>query len=110
MTVILDNGQKFRITKIMGVERNDTPTAGPPTAGPLAVFFEPIDKSTVAHRGWWWVDSGLTSDYLLDDRVSMEQKEKRLLELMAGRDNRWYRYTGKNDRHNADLIPQEKGE
>lgn len=109
MTVILDNGQMFRITKIMGVV-DGRPVVDTPIAGPLAVFFEPSSQSTVFHRGWWWVGNGGNSSYLLDDKVSMEQKEKRLLRLMAcGSSNRWYRYTGKNDRHNADLIPR-KGE
>ena len=109
MTVILDNGQMFRITKIMGLV-DGRPTVDTPSAGPLAVFFEPSDKSTVSHRGWWYVNNNSNIwDYFLNDKASMVQKEKKLLELMVGTTNNcWYRYTGKNDRHNADLIPQEK--
>lgn len=110
MAVILDNGQMFRITKIMGVV-DGRPVVDTPITGVLAVFFEPSNKSTVFHRGWWWVGEGYNSNYFLNDKMSMVQKEKKLLELMAcSGGNRWYQYTGKNDRHNADLIPQEKGE
>lgn len=109
MTVILDNGQRFRITKIMGVV-GGRPRPDAPLVGDIAIYFEPCAQSSVFNRGWWWVNAGGNSDYFLKDEVSMEQKEKRLLQLMAvGSSNRWYRYTGKNDRHNADLIPR-KGE
>lgn len=107
MTVILDNGRRFQITKIMGVVAG-RPNLDAPLVGDIAIYFEPHAQSSVFDRGWWWVSDGV--EYFADENISMVQKEKRLLELMRGSSNWWYKYSGKNDRHNADLIPQEKGE
>lgn len=110
MTVILDNGHKFQITKIMGVI-GGRPSPDAPLVGDIAIYFEPYAQSSVFDRGWWWLNHD--TEYFADENISMIQKEKRLLELMRGSSNRWYKwykYSGKNDRHNADLEPQEKGE
>lgn len=107
MTIILDNGCEFRITKIMGIV-DSRPRPDAPLAGEIAIYFEPHTQSSVSSRGWWWLNRDI--EYFTDETIPMIQKEKRLLRLMRSADNLWYEYSGKNDRHNADLIPQEKGE
>ena len=109
MTVILDNGQKFQITKIMGVLAG-VPSLSAPMDGDIAIYFIPCSHSSVKERGWWWLSyDSRNRNFFADPSISIVEKEKKFLKnemIQSHSENRWYEYSGKNDRHNADLAKE----
>ena len=115
MTIILDNGFHFSIKKIEYCKLGEKTDEGFHEEH-IRVWFQPCSVTGIADRGWYHVGihSSLWS-LLLDDKISIIEKEKTMLPCIAAcvshpADYGFFRYTGVKDRHNADLIPQEKGE
>ena len=75
MTIILDNGSKFQITKIQYCRAGEYAEDGWPDEH-IRVYFFPYSPSTVRERGWWYVrPEDQLGIFLMDDKVSMRQKE-----------------------------------
>lgn len=107
MTIILDNGSKFQITNIQYCRAGEYAEDGWPDEH-IRVYFFPCSPSTVYDRGWWFVrpDEQL-GIFLMDDKVSMRQKESIFVDVVSGRGPEhtgFYRCFEYRARPNAELA------
>lgn len=111
MTIILDNGIRFSITKIEHFKLGEKTNEGFPEEH-IRVWFQPCSVTGIADRGWYHVGSYSSPSLwslLLDDKISIIEKEKAMLPNISScvsrsADYAFFKYTGIKDRHNADLI------
>lgn len=117
MTIILDNGRHFSINKIEHFKRGENEDEGFREEH-IRVWFQPCSVTSVADRGWYYAKpcTPLAHVLLCSEKSIIEKEEffAPYLEtcLRSISERGFFKYTGKNKRNNADLIPwyKNKGE
>ena len=117
MTIILDNGYHFSIKKIEHCKKNEKADEYH-CEEHIRVWFQPCSVTSVADRGWYYAKPCTPlAHVLLCSEKSIIEKEiyfaPHLNSCVRSLSERgFFKYTGKNKRNNADLIPwyKNKGE